>query len=236
MSLCTSGQKAVSRAAYLLFYRRRSSAPLGPPSLQQIVTADKSQDSDTSDADEPAGNGLRLGDSSRNGSSRAGAVAAGVGAQRGQAGGSQHLTAGTRQKNGVAAGVASLSEDDDVMDTGLPQYQDEGYDDTQDDGATYNSYEDVNTYGSANMFDEPVWSFTTLGDRANGDSDDAASDVPALGSIGGDDLSSRMLEDFGDDVGPLPGRSTPEEGIVGLVPVLGGEGREDDVAEIRIEG
>lgn len=66
----------VTPAAYLLFYRRRSDHPLGGEALQEIVhEANKPADSDESQtesgANSPAGEGRRLGDSSRNGSSSA---------------------------------------------------------------------------------------------------------------------------------------------------------------------
>ena len=235
----------MSRAAYLLFYRRRSPVPLGPPSLQQIVTADSSPDSDSDgSASEPrsrspAGNGLRLGDSSRNGSSSAGAVAAGVGALR--AAGSQLSAAASHPRNAdaAAAGVLNLStnhnsndidDDDDEMDTLPPPYpaSDEGFHDATDGDYVSEMYAPLNSYT-----DDPVWSFQSLGDGtgnggnssrvhqrgfSNDDDDDedvdAASDAPNLGSVnggdGGEELSNRLLEDFGDD--------------------------EEEVAEIRLRG
>lgn len=238
VSKCESGQKAVSRAAYLLFYRRRSPTPLGPPSLQQIVTAATSQNSedDADDADtdaprsrSPAGNGLRLGDLSRNGSSSAGAIVAGVGALRGA--GSALSVVGSRLKNGVAAVGTNLSDEetdaDAEMET-LPSYtHDEGYEDNEDASGDYGAYTHANSY------DNPLWSFNSLNDRDNGS--DVASDMPALGSMGGEDLNSRMLEDFGDELGSRAGIGTPIDGIAAP---LGRESDEDDdddeVAEIRL--
>ncbi|KAI8942031.1 hypothetical protein NX059_000137 [Plenodomus lindquistii] len=230
VSRCDSGQKAVSRAAYLLFYRRRSPVPLGPPSLQKIVTAANSQNSEDDDADDadtdalrsgsPAGNGSRLGDSSRNGSSSAGAIAAGVGALHGA--GSALSAAGSRLKNGVAAAANSLSGDEGDADVeNLPSYpHDEGYDDNEDTSMSYGSY--TNPYA-----EEPVWSFSGLNDRDDGS--DVASDMPALGSVGADELDSRMLEDFGDELGSRAGVGTPIAGLAGP-----GSDDEDEVAEIRL--
>lgn len=238
VSKCESGQKAVSRAAYLLFYRRRSPTPLGPPSLQQIVTAAASQNSED-DADEayldaprpgsPAGNGSRLGDLSRNGSSSAGAIAAGVGALRGA--GSALSVAGSRLKNGVAAAESNLSDDEIDVDVDadadmetLPSYShDEGYEDNEDASGEYSGYPHANAY------DNPIWSFNNLNDRDDGS--DVASDVPALGSMGGEDLNSRMLEDFGEELGTRAGVGTP---IGGIAPPLGPESDDDEVAEIRL--
>jgi len=230
VSRCSSGQKAVSRAAYLLFYRRRSPVPLGPPSLQQIVaSAGSNQDSEEDEGDEqhsnsPTGNGLRLGDSSRNGSSSAGAVAAGVEVLRG--GGSQLSAAGSHLRKGTSA--ESLSEDEMAM---LPSYADEGYHEAEDT-SDFN-LNDVSA--PSGRHDQPLWSFQGLNHSGTTgqESDDAASDAPNLGSLGGDDLSTRMLQDFGDDIGTRPGMSTPIEGIP---PLLGGEDRDDDVAEIRLRG
>ena len=75
-------QAVVSAAAYLLFYRRRSERPLGGPQLEQIIedaNNDGQADTDSrppSRAESPvAGEGQRLDDSSRNGSSSASAAA-----------------------------------------------------------------------------------------------------------------------------------------------------------------
>jgi ubiquitin carboxyl-terminal hydrolase 4/11/15 len=170
------------------------------------VTADNSAQDSEEDADNdqqrsrsPAGNGSRLDDSSRNGSSSAGAVVAGVGALRG--GGYQRSTAGNTAKNGAEAGE-TLSE-------GLPAYEeDEGY-----VGGDYN------TTNPWEQEDQPVWSFSNL--NHTNDSDDAASDAPALGSAAGD-LGNRMLEDFGDDEVMGHGGSSPTN--------------EEEVAEIRLVG
>lgn len=230
VSRCDSGKKAVTRAAYLLFYRRRSPYPLGPPSLQQVVAADSSPDSeDEHDAENetrsrsPAGNGLRLGDSSRNGSSSAGAVVAGAGALHGD--GSQLLAQGSRLKN--AAGVESLSEDE--MDMPPPAYNDEGFHDAETDYIG-------DMYAPLNRYDEPVWSFDTLSHSRSEDRDfdETASDTPNLGSAGAEELENRLIEDFGDDViGTRPGVSTPTEGIQATLGP-GTDGDDDDVAEIRL--
>lgn len=230
MSPCVSGQKAVTRAAYLLFYRRRSPHPLGPPSLQQVVVADTNPDSeDDADADgprsqSPAGNGLRLGDSSHNGSSSAGGVVVGVGALRG--GGSLLSAAESRLKN--VAGAESLNEDD--VDMPPPAY-DEGFVDSEEPEYLSEMYGPLNRYGS----DTPLWSFDTLshGRGMDHEFDDAASDAPNPGSTGTEDFSNRLAEEFGeDDLGPRPGVSTPTEGIQAT---LGpSEDGDDDVAEIRL--
>ncbi|CAI9626281.1 unnamed protein product [Alternaria burnsii] len=219
---CESGRKAVSRSAYLLFYRRRSPVPLGPPSLQQIVTADISNPGSDEDNDtelrsrSPAGNGLRLGDSSRNGSSSAGAVAAGAVALR--AGGYPRSAAANRPKNGVAA--ASQSDEEE-----LPAYaDDEGYADEIPYNTSTNVWDDA---------DQPVWSFNSLnstgpGGRNDSDDDGIASDTGALGSEADESgLGNRLIEDFGDD-GPV------KSGWSGVnTPITH---QDDEVAEIRLVG
>lgn len=194
VSKCGSGEKAVTSSAYLLFYRRRSPDPLGPPSLQQLVNSSNPGSEDGNDSEHEnrsrspaAGNGLRLGDSSRNGSSSAGAAAAGVGALRG--GGSALSTAAKRP--GSAAAVATLDDEDDT----LPSYQDEGYGGDEDE-----SFNGVDSYAQLNQWDDqPVWSFDGI-KHSNLDDDDVASDAVNMGSDGGDELDHRMLEDFGDDI------------------------------------
>lgn len=66
-----SPQHAVTNAAYLLFYRRRSDRPLGGPYFEKIIEECQQQDesSPSSPASSVAGDGERFGDSSRVGSS-----------------------------------------------------------------------------------------------------------------------------------------------------------------------
>ncbi|KAH0556058.1 hypothetical protein GP486_006003, partial [Trichoglossum hirsutum] len=66
-------ESAVTAAAYLLFYRRRSDRPLGGPMFEKIFDQQNGEiESELSSrAESPAGDDLRLGDSSRNGSSSA---------------------------------------------------------------------------------------------------------------------------------------------------------------------
>lgn len=240
VSRCSSGQKAVTRNAYLLFYRRRSPHPLGPTQLRQLVQTAESDPSPESEEDEDTdrpsrpletGNGLRLDASSRNGSSSA--FTAGTGAVAGAAalrgGGSQLSRVG--KTAGVGAETGDLSDDEDLPPYASEMYPDEGYDDADTDG-----FGGVGTYAPlSNIYNEPVWSFggnigggSTL--RANGSDDGAASDEPADGS---DTAENRLIEAFGDDLTTHPGVSTPIEGIQ---PLLGGELGDGDVHEIRVHG
>jgi hypothetical protein len=81
-------------------------------------------------------------------------------------------------------------------------------------------------YGPLNSFDadHPVWSFEGVGEgRIASDDDGAASDVPNLGSGGGEMLQDRLDQDFGD------------EGVGELVDV-DAEGDGGVVHEIRVHG
>lgn len=232
VSKCESGQKAVTRNAYLLFYRRRNPHPLGPPSLQQIIQPssdnEENPDSDAEDEDRArprtsildSGNGQRLDASSRNGSSSAytpgTAVAAGVAAQR-AAGSHPPLGRASLLKN--ARGVEDLNND--AEDEFLPAYDganddddDEGFVDADD---VRNVYAPLERYGGGVGHDEPVWSFSGIGGQGAGrglgdDSDDGASDRPFQGSGGGEALSDRLMQDFGDEDG-LPGSPVEMEEV-----------------------
>ncbi|KAF2180805.1 cysteine proteinase [Zopfia rhizophila CBS 207.26] len=207
----TNPQTVVTPAAYLLFYRRRSDRPLGPEYLQEVVNAAMNPDSEeTVDGESepnsrdpsrsPAGNGLRLGDSSRNGSSSA------CGAAAGALHGGGSASAGSLAQRG--AGVVTAG--DDTMEENPPAY-DEGYVD-EDEG--YGEIDVEGVYGPLyNNTNEPVWSFAGLAANKNEDvfDEDAASDAPNLGSRGEEELQERLVKDFGDDLGLKPGMSTPLE-------------------------
>ncbi|KAH0005325.1 UCH-domain-containing protein, partial [Aureobasidium melanogenum] len=77
-----NAESVVTTAAYLLFYRRRSTTPLGPQYLQELVLKARNTD-EASEAEDESGEGERLGDHSSAtsrllGSSDAGAVGAGA--------------------------------------------------------------------------------------------------------------------------------------------------------------
>lgn len=215
----------------MLFYRRRSSSPLGPESLQKIVQKDfeagSDEESDTENRSRsPAGNGSRLGGSSRNGSSRAGAAGAGAGALRGDG---SALSAAATPQGSQARNGAGLETLEGISP---PDYYD---DETLGDDENFSG---VDTEGG-NMggpyapayLDQPQWSFNAIGSSRGNDSDDASSNAPALGSDSGDYLAERMLEDFGDEGAAYPGTSTP---LHTFQPASGGD--DEDVKEIHIHG
>ncbi|KAJ4294107.1 hypothetical protein N0V90_007797 [Kalmusia sp. IMI 367209] len=215
-------ESVISTAAYLLFYRRRSAGPLGPPELQQIVNAWRNPDSEaaatnseeeaTSRNVSPSGNGLRLDGSSRNGSSSAFGVGAVVGALRGGGSGG----AGSLLRNGAAAG----NHDDDGSP---PDYnEDEGFDEPM----SYNLSE-VYAPLHQRINEEPTWNFGGVRTFGDDDSDGAA--------LGEDDLQTRMTEDFGDDEMFAPGNSTPlgdDDSVQQVMPALV---EDNELAEIHIK-
>jgi ubiquitin carboxyl-terminal hydrolase 4/11/15 len=211
----------VTRSAYLLFYRRRSAGPLGPPQLQEVVNAwwnpgsEGANDSDevNSRPDSPAGNGLRLDGSSRNGSSSAFAAGAGAGALRG---------AGLGGAGSLALKGAEVATDDE-----LPDYHDEGYGAGDEDGpANYGRYVSLPTTSTGTD-----WNFDGINQvEGSGDvfDEDASSNAP---NLAGDSLGDRLLQDFGDELGDVvhhPRMGTPNiaEGMEGLT--------DDDVVDIRV--
>ncbi|KAF2751231.1 UCH-domain-containing protein [Sporormia fimetaria CBS 119925] len=221
-------EHVVTPAAYLLFYRRRSPLPLGPPYLQKLVQQFRNPGSEPSSDDEGsesagntssgglAGNGLRLGDSSRNGSSSDFAAAAGA---RGAAAGSASLA--SRRPNAVGAGTADAEADEDAdpdaemldQPATAPTEYDEGY-------HAMSSDDDI-PRGTGYAFDiDNTWSFANVDKRTSDGSDtmnDNASNVPA--DIDPEEFDNRMLEDFGDEIGEgiMPGASTPQEDVPPLV-------------------
>jgi ubiquitin carboxyl-terminal hydrolase 4/11/15 len=224
----------VTSAAYLLFYRRRSDRPLGPLYLQKIADQFRNPDSDVEDGESEesdsgnpsrsaAGNGLRLGDSSRNGSSSAFGAAAGA-----LGGGS--TSAGSLPLNGAAAGTAD--DDSEMLDQGPAPPYDEGYAGGDADDGVFAAetaggfYNGSNNWSFANI---PDTHSTTTGDLDD-TFDDTASDLP---NMAGEDLQSRMLEDFGDDMGDgiQPGMSTPLE----EVPAQLQDVDEDDVTNVVLD-
>ncbi|KAF2448699.1 UCH-domain-containing protein [Karstenula rhodostoma CBS 690.94] len=217
-------RQVISTAAYLLFYRRRSSGPLGPPELQSIVNKWRNPDSEAAGASEeeeatsrnvsPSGNGLRLGGSSRNGSSSAFGAGNGtvVGALRG---GGSDSGAGSLLRNGVGAG--------NLDDESPPEY-DEGYADDDDVAGAYSTnLEDVYPPLHSRLGGSPNWSFNNV-ERAR---DDGDSDAVAFD----DEERDRMVEDFGDEMSFAPGNSSPV-GMEHVAPVAVDDA---ELAEIHIK-
>lgn len=219
VSAKSNSQVVVTSAAYLLFYRRRSSHPLGGPFLEQVVEevnrpADLPADSESQSqpgsraASPVAGEGRRLGGSSLHGSSSA-LLGAGAAHQSGDGG--SGVGARARNDDGPPGYSNNLGSGETHIASGGTQHledlsmEDEGLGDWQGPLAP-SSYQD----------DNPMWSFDRI--RSGGamsqmaalppgfhdpsEEDlfetDAASNKAANSSAGLSDGDDRM-RDFGDD-------------------------------------
>ena len=163
----------------------------------------------------PAGNGRRLDDSSRIGSSSA---SAGVAAGHLRGGGLDLEETGTgmrARRTGAPEHPAGIGNPEDEettdverdafeLDAEPPPYQDEGYDDE--------GFSGIGPINYSNIYEiSPAWNFGNIpmgGVRGDADDDedafgDAASDQPAMG----DDPKDRLMQDFGDEV-MNPGRNS----------------------------
>lgn len=209
-------QSVITSAAYLLFYRRRSSTPLGPEPLQKLVldwrnpTNEEASESsgqqssttrtseDASRSDSPAGNGKGAHGSSPNGSSSASlaraAAGLGAGADRQRGGG----LGAERTREGQALGPAMMNEDED-----LPPYEeDEGIGGMGPLGGRGNLV--MQQWHNP----QPTWSFEptdeidldAVGTPGDADSTKAAGGDSQFGDAGSEyGQESRMMEDFGDE-------------------------------------
>lgn len=237
-------QVVVTAAAYLLFYRRRASHPLGGPFFEQLITSPSqpsSQSQPASRTTSPAGEGKRLDDSSRNGSSSA---FRGVGAIH-QLGDGGSAAAGTAQRR---TGV----------DDELPCYSENGVDalvhstlesmevDDEDEGIA-----DMN--GSFNLAQgtHQPWSFSSVPNLeddmsiltrtvaappgSEGDTEDLFDDDSIKANSPSDD---GRLADFADDEGTTSGAFGPFQpgsSPVQDIPPLAEDFDEDPaVAEVRL--
>ncbi|KAF2715927.1 UCH-domain-containing protein [Polychaeton citri CBS 116435] len=238
--------KLKSAAAYLLFYRRRSAAPLGPQYLQDIVNesrnpptdGDRAND-DGADDDSDSGEG-RLGgplSSHLHGSSSAGKAGAGAAAQNPLRGGGGGPGAG----NSLTQRSQTTNNDADE-DEGIDMSEDgrRGSIGTLNGKALYGPVRPQHLqFGSQ---DEPGWSFNTLDDGNNDDDsstrlvqsiehdDNASSTAAEIDSLanGLDDRS----QDFNNDsdwpsAGLSPFRNSPttayEQGEGGFMDDSGDE-------------
>ena len=172
-------RSVVTSAAYLLFYRRRADHPLGGPFFDQIYREEEANDANevpsqpTSRTQSPsgqAGEGQRLGVSSRGSSSAL--LGAGAGRQAGNGG----------------LGVRSLIGPKNDVDEDLPSYSEI---DPHADAPIQSTEEDDSHPNTFNIHSEPNWSFagrTTLHDEGMGD--DASISSSRAASLGGSSTKS----------------------------------------------
>ena len=233
----------VSNAAYLLFYRRRSTHHLGGPNLEWLETPEitMSESQPTSRATSQAGEGMRLDGSSRNGSSSA---LRGVGAAH-QAGG------GGSAAQGVMIAPMRTGVDDD-----LPAYSENDPNTSTLDPRGLNMEPDMDEDEGISMAQGPLsylsprsdWSFDRLNYGENeqitaaphtsdNDEDLFAGDnssTKAAGSSFSNGDGDRMLDfqtDEGTTMGPF---GTPPADEVRLDVPLMQDQEEGPVAEVMI--
>lgn len=250
----TDPKVVVTSAAYLLFYRRRSTVPLGGPFFERLIAAADAENSEsqpTSRAPSPAGEGKRLDDSSRIGSSSA--LRGVEAAHQAGGGGSAHGTGVPTVRTGI--------DDDDPADA-LPGYSaqdprgtldprglqegtlesmevddDEGI--GMDEGLHYHGPFPYSSYRS----EEPTWGFGSNGQAPSAPpaseeedlfADDSSTKV-AKSSVS-DSLENRMA-DFNDDEGTTDGPfSTPPRDDMSLLDIPPHMDEEDEpVAMITID-
>ncbi|RBR22408.1 uncharacterized protein FIESC28_04502 [Fusarium coffeatum] len=154
----------ITSAAYLLFYRRRSSTPLGGSRFGVISEKYKNSEENSEEEDSEAGEGQRLGE----GSSLVGLSSAGIGAA------ATRRPAGHGSDRITVTSLAGPDDDDDDDDEGLPPYggvDDEGVD-------AKDGYQQLENGQPLNLAQS--WSFGAIGDSAAEDSTGA--------DIGSDDV------------------------------------------------
>ena len=192
----------VTSAAYLLFYRRRSSEPLGGPFFEHLFSSTSEAPSDSqpgSRSQSPSGEGKRLdGASSRNGSSSA---LRGVGAAHQPGGGGlagQGMLAG-KMRTGIDDDLPAYSAHDPQrhVHTGVGLDEDEGVGDMEDTVATA-EYAPI-------FADTPNWSFGTA--HQNSPDPGVASSGGGGGGFGGALDSTEHHQLFGSGVGDGDGDS-----------------------------
>ncbi|KAI9813938.1 MAG: Ubiquitin carboxyl-terminal hydrolase 15 [Thelocarpon impressellum] len=208
MATKKSPQGAVTAAAYLLFYRRRSEKPLGGPDLERMMDEarheSESQTSSRASSTSPAGEGQRLDDSSRTGSSSAlHGVGATLRAGGGLAGGSRTTRGGSEGSGGEPPAYTSGT----LAGEPYPERMqlDEGVDADYADGLSGPAM--VHPLGAS-----PTWGFDygvgmtqmrALSPRGVVSDDenlmDGASDKAADGSSGASRGSSARMRDFDDE-------------------------------------
>lgn len=206
-------QVVVTAAAYLLFYRRRASHPLGGPFFEQIISAagePSSQSQPGSRTSSPAGEGKRLGDSSLNGLSSA-FTGAGVIHQLGDGGSAAAET--VQRRTGVDDELPSYSQNG-INALGNSTLESMEVDDLDEGIADMHG-----SFHPAQVRDQH-WSFSGLDDdmsgltqrvaappASEGDDEDLFDDDSNKANSPSDD--GRRLADFADDEGTTSGPFGP---------------------------
>ncbi|KAJ9639520.1 hypothetical protein H2199_006555 [Coniosporium tulheliwenetii] len=227
-----TASSSVTPAAYLLFYRRRSPHPLGPPYLQHLVAKSHhaseapSEASSRQNSPKASGSTARLPRRSRRAPYQQEqepkpqrkpqrepfeALVLGPGIER---------PPGYAEAEDEGVGLGEVDELDGLEDDTIEDEEPPAY--TPGLGGLVG-------HASARDWIRPEWSFAAArGSDGEAFEDDAASDTAANGSNVGDALSDRMMEDFGDDgfgarpvnVSPAPSDEMPDlVGEMGIRPL-----------------
>lgn len=194
-------EKLVSTAAYLLFYRRRSSQPLGPPYLQELVNKARNpidgDSAEASDADSESGEGGRLGDRSSAssrlpGSSSAGTVGAGA-------------APGTSQRL-LLPGVSDAGHGSGANRAAMLR-------ETSEDEGISLEHDDLGPTTAINYLPAQTWGFDNL-DDADGDiNTNTPADTASMAAASvTSDTNDRLTADFGDEDNTPWGDAPQHEG------------------------
>ena len=220
----TDPESAVSRSAYLLFYRRRSDKPLGSVRLQELVNKAAEASPASSSDREPAPS-----DSSTEETSTSTSTSESI--------------PGTSVLKDSGPGITINGGA--VLQQSAPI--DEGLGDMEDDPD--NPLPGVEEQPTTRFYSEPNWSFNRIQADAPANSDISLGESEALD--GGDNTSNRpdpgsdpgdRMKDFDEDF-PQAGQmahlppGTDEEAALEHVPMEGlqrGHSVEEEVAEIRV--
>ena len=261
----TQPQHVVTKAAYILFYRRRTENdnPLGPPYLQQII-----KDAYAGIGSSESGEDQRRDDTySLNGSSGSSlGAAAGASRQLGVEHGPRAGSGGGRRGLEITARSALIGSKGEEGDGLLPEY-DEGIGGMEEDGdQPVPSVERHGILAVQDRFEQPSWGFDNLVEDAaagHGEMDNASdktfanydeeedndSNAPVFGDSDERSLVESDNEDGGTrymDAGDEFDQRTAFDhdpvwsedaglGEGGVTHVEWRDGEEDEVAEVRID-
>ncbi|KAF2674089.1 UCH-domain-containing protein [Microthyrium microscopicum] len=197
----------VTKAAYLLFYRRRQDDPLGPPNVQKMVhqyfNADDSDNTSDSNRSDRSGNGARPagGTFYRNGSS--GALKDPAAARPPLLGGASSdgglgEDSGTEMEN--LSGMAMIPFNNSMGLTSMEDLNNPpGYDDEGVDMSETTLFSNMHGGRITNPVQQPSWSFDQLEADADGDGDVDSNAAAASDDDFDDATGGKKFEDFGDD-------------------------------------
>lgn len=238
-------QVVVTAAAYLLFYRRRASYPLGGPFFEQLVNVasqPSSQSQPTSRTSSPAGEGKRLDGFSLNGSSSA-LTGVGVIHQLGDGGSAAAGTAPRR--TGVDDELPAYSENDGdaLVHSTLESMEVDDVDEgIADMSGCFNlaqgTHQRWSFSGLSNLGDDTqgIIHRVAAPPASEGDDEDLFDDDSNKANSPSDD--GRRLADFADDEGTTSGAFGPygpdSSPLQDTPPPLEGFDEEPAVAEVRL--